>query len=172
MVCWRDRRNWISGRRSRSSYAETKDVPVRNGALALREVAALVLGDQQFVLRVDERLAAVIGELVLLLEVDGVFGAGLFAHPAEDAAQHVDLVSAGVAFPVRLGIVGRILGSLHEDRVGRAGHRAELTTHATLEAVAMAGEDVEPAEAREHLQLLVGILDGEGLLEEVLKRNP
>jgi hypothetical protein len=100
------------------------------------------------------------------------FRAGLFAHPAEDAAQHVDLVATRVAFPVRLGIVGRILGSLHEDRVGRARHRTQLTTHATLEAVAVAGEDVEPAEAREHLQLFVGILDGEGLLEEVLNRDP
>jgi hypothetical protein len=36
----------------------------------------------------------------------------------------------------------------------------------------MTGEDVESPEAREHLELLVGILDREGLLEEVLKRDP
>src|SRR5439155_3937196 len=63
------------------------------GGSALGQVAGLLLGDEQLLLGVDEGVALVVGELVVLLEVDGVLGAGLLAHAAEDAAQHVDLVA-------------------------------------------------------------------------------
>ena len=38
-----------------------------------------------------------------------------------------------------------------------------------LEAVLVPRQDVEAAETREHLELLVRVLDGEGLLEQVLE---
>src|SRR5439155_4266746 len=100
-----------------------------------------------------------------------VLGTGLLAHAAEDAAQHVDLVALRESLAVRTRGGRIVLRGLHVDRVRRAGHRAQLAAHAALEAVGVPGEDVEPAEAREHLELLVRVLDGEGLLEQVLERD-
>src|SRR5512143_3818745 len=79
----------------------TPEATVRRG-LALGEVTRLLGADQQLVLGVDEGLAPVVGQLVVLLEEDGVLGAGLLAHAAEDAAQHVDLVAGRVALAVRV----------------------------------------------------------------------
>src|SRR5262245_48775323 len=52
---------------------------------------------EKHVLGVDLRAAPVLRELVLLLERDRVEGACDLAVAAEDAAEHVDLVDAGVA---------------------------------------------------------------------------
>src|SRR5262245_36041432 len=47
----------------------------RSPVLALWQIPGLLGLHQQLVLRVDEGLAAVVGQLVLLFEVDGVLGA-------------------------------------------------------------------------------------------------
>src|SRR5262245_61215237 len=95
---------------------------------ALGKVPALLGGDEEFVLGVDERLAAIVGELVLLLEIDGIFGARLFTHAAENAAEHVDLVAARIPLAVGARVLRLVLRCLDIDGVGRAGHRAQLAS--------------------------------------------
>src|SRR5262245_23663542 len=137
----RDETVGVSGRSG--VFPHGTERPTRLGS-ALREVAGLLGADQQLVLGVDERFAPVVGQLVVLLEVDRVLGTRLLAHAAEDAAQHVDLVPAGVPLPVGPGVCGVVLGGLDEDRVGRTGNRAQLASDAALEAILVPGQDVQP----------------------------
>src|SRR5262249_12828785 len=124
---------------------------------ALGQVAGLLGRDEQLVLRIDEGVALVVRELVVLLEVDRVLGAGFLAVAAEDAAEHVDLVALGVALPVRDRLVRIVLGGLHEDRVGRAGDRAQLATDAALEAGLVAGGEVVGPGARARPPILFSV---------------
>jgi hypothetical protein len=75
------------------------------------------------------------------------------------------------ALPVRAGALRIVLGGLDEDGVGRAGDRAQLAANAALETVLVPRQDVESPEAREHLQLLVRVLNRERLLEQIFERN-
>src|SRR5947209_18108677 len=59
------------------------------------------VGDQQHLLRVDERGAVVVGQLVVVPEHDRLGRADLLTVAAEDTADHVDLVALGVALARR-----------------------------------------------------------------------
>ena len=65
---------------------------------------------EQHVLRVDEVVAVVLGDLEVVAERDRVERAGELAVAAEDAARHVDLVDARVPLAGRDAVVGRVLG--------------------------------------------------------------
>src|SRR6185503_1005275 len=83
----------------------------------IRRVEELGVGDrngldgrvEQHVLRVDQVVAGVLGELELVPERDRVEGARELAVAAEDAARQVDLVDARVALTRRHAIVRIVL---------------------------------------------------------------
>src|SRR6266576_1793911 len=83
-----------------------------------RSVVELAVGDrhllhrlgEQHVLRVDEVVAVVLGDLEVVAERDRVERARELAVAAEDAAAHVDLVDARVTLAGRDAVVGCVLG--------------------------------------------------------------
>src|SRR5581483_7091290 len=83
----------------------------------------------------------------------------------EDAAQHVDLVDDRVLLDVDVGLLGR----LDVDALGRAVRRAEEARHAAHRAVGPRGEDVVPAIAAAVRTPLLGVVDGERALAQVLE---
>src|SRR5205823_2733258 len=93
---------------------------------------------EEHVLGIDQRGSRVIRKVEDGLERDGAGRARFLAEPAEDTAQHVDLVDAGVSLPGRHPSVRRILGRLDVDAVGGTGARAEITADASLESVLVA----------------------------------
>jgi hypothetical protein len=124
---------------------------------------------QQPLLGVDEVLALEVGQLVLVAQDDRLRRAGLLAVAAEDAAQHVDLVAAGVALAGRDARLVGVLGRLDVDGLGRAGGGAQRAADAALQAVLVAHQVVAAPEARDRDRLLLGILDGDGRAAEVTK---
>src|SRR5687768_15906222 len=80
----------------------------RVGAHAAQPVEGLLVVDQ-----LRARLAP---ERVLLRHEDGLLRAGLFAQPAEDAAQHVDVEHGRAALD---RVAGLELGGHDVDRLGR-----------------------------------------------------
>src|SRR6187431_3532741 len=103
---------------------------------------------EEHVLRVDEVVARVLGDLELVAERDRIERAGELAVAAEDAAAHVDLVDPRVALAGRDAVVGRVLRGDDADAVGRAGGRAERAADALLEPVLVEVQPVPAAEAR------------------------
>src|SRR4030042_769937 len=63
---------------------------------------------------VDER------QLVGVPQYNGLGRAGILTVDAENAAQHVDLIGAGIALARGEALLVGVLGGLHEDRIGRA----------------------------------------------------
>src|SRR5207249_7143587 len=122
---------------------------------------------EQLLLRVDELLAARVGQLVLGAQHDRLHRAGVLAVAAEDAAQHVDLVRLRVALARRHAVLVGVLGGDHEDAADRASRRAELAADAALEPVVIAAQVVAAAVALRARRLLLGIL-GSDLRREVL----
>src|SRR4051794_38058876 len=125
---------------------------------------------EQLVLREDQVLTAVVCQLVLVAHRQGARRARLDAQAAEDAAEVVDLVDAAIALAraeaalatlVERGVV--VVGTLDEDRVGRAGPRAQLAADALLEAVRVAVELVTTVEAGRRGARLLGVLLGRDL---------
>src|SRR6478736_260722 len=90
---------------------------------------------QQHVLGVDQPLPVVVGQLVLVRHGEGPGRAGLDAQAAADAAQVVDLVVLAVPLTRREALLFGVVAALHEDRVGRAGPRAQLAADTLLQAV-------------------------------------
>src|SRR3954466_9944310 len=125
----------------------------------------------QHVLRVDQVVAVVLGDLELVAERDRVEGARELAVTAEDAARHVDLVDAGVALAGGDAVVGRVLGRDDADAVGRAGGSAERAAHALLHAVLVPVQPVPAAVARVHGPLVLRVLLRDRLLEDLLQRD-
>src|SRR5882757_720475 len=102
----------------------------------------------QLLLGVDELLAIVECQLVLVAHRERTGRARLDAQAAENAAQVVDLIDLAVALtgriPLRLGVVT----ALDVDRVGRAGPGAQLAADALLQAVRVPVEHVPAVVAR------------------------
>src|SRR5437867_4985706 len=97
-------------------------------------------------------------DVELLRELDGVAGAGLLAHPAVDAAEHVDLEHARALVAVR---PRRLLG--HDaDAVGGADRLAHEAGHALLAAELVLLQAVLAAVPLPHGPLLLRVLDREG----------
>src|SRR3954451_1932198 len=142
-----------------------------------RRVEQLPVGDrhlldrlgEQHVLRVDQVVARVLGELELVAERDRIERAGDLAVAAEDAAAHVDLVDAGVALARRDAVARRVLGGDDADAVRRARGGAERAPDALLEPVLVAPEAVAAAEARVHRPLVLRVLLRDRLLEDLLE---
>src|ERR1700730_4500223 len=89
----------------------------------------------QLLLGPDQALAAVVGQLVLVRHGQRPGRARLDAQPAQDAAQVVDLVDPAVALTRREALLVGVVRALDEDRVGRAGPRAQLAPDALLQPV-------------------------------------
>src|SRR5262245_45466320 len=100
-----------------------------------------------------------------MLEHDRIRRAGVLAVAAEDAAQHIDLVRRRIALAGRVRLLRVILGRDDQDRVGRAGGRAERTADAALLAVGETLQLVLAAEALAHRALDLGVLYCDRLLE-------
>jgi hypothetical protein len=90
---------------------------------------------QKHVLRVDQVVTRVLGDLELVAERDRVERARELAVAAEDAAAHVDLVDAGVALAGRDAVLGGVLFCDHANAVRRARRGAERAADALLEPV-------------------------------------
>src|SRR6185437_2485049 len=97
---------------------------------------------------------------------------GQLAVAAEDAAAHVDLVDAGVALAGRVALLVGVLRRDDADAVRRAGGGAERATDALLEAVLVPVQTVAAAEARVHRPLVLGVLLGDGLPEQMPEGDP
>src|SRR6188508_3531588 len=104
-------------------------------ALGIRDRHALDRVGEEHVLRVDEVVARVLGDLELVAEGDRVEGAGELAVPAKDAAAHVDLVDARVPLARRDAVLRGVLLGDDADAVCRARGSAERTADALLEPV-------------------------------------
>src|SRR5580700_4129183 len=102
-----------------------------------RSGAGLDRNDQP-VFIVDEGAAAIIGHLESRREHDRVRRARFLAHPAENAAQLVDLVARGVPLAGRSAILGGVLRADDRDCVCGTDTRAELAADAALLAVVIA----------------------------------
>src|SRR6266550_2173918 len=145
-----------------------------------RRVVEVAVGDrhlldrlgEEHVLRVDQVVARVLGDLVLVAERDRVERAGQLAVAAEDAAAHVDLVDPGVPLAGRDAVVGGVLLRDDADAVGRAGSRAERAADALLEPVLVPPEPVPPAEARVDRPLVLRVLLRDRLLEDLFEGDP
>src|SRR6185369_5059942 len=92
---------------------------------------------------------------------DRIHRAGFLAEAAEDALHEVDVVARGAARAV-LALLG-----FDVDRERRADRLAQLARDAALLAVRVAAQRVQPAEARTHRRLLLGVHDGDLALEEM-----
>src|SRR5581483_3146027 len=117
---------------------------------------------QQALLVVIELLAGLGGELEIGALDDGVDRAGLLAHAAIDALDHVDVVAGGAA-----GAVVAARARLDGDRLRRADRLAQFAGDAALLAVGVAALRMLTAEARRDRSLLERIVQRRLGLEEV-----
>src|SRR5581483_4386645 len=107
----------------------------------------------------------------LVAQRDRVERACDLAVAAEDAAAHVDLVDARVALSRRDAVLRRVLSRHDADAVGGARSRAERAADALLEAVLVPVQAVAAAEARIDRALVLRVLLGDRLLEDLLERD-
>src|SRR3954447_7190142 len=126
----------------------------------------------QLLLRVDELLAVVEGQLVLVRHRQRAGGAGLDAQAAEDAAQVVDLVHRAVALTRGVALGLGVVAALDVDGVRRARPRAELAADALLQAVRVPVEDMPAVVARLRRVEVERVLLGVDLLEHRRERQP
>src|SRR4051812_49185685 len=166
--------------RLRTRRPRRRRSPLRVGlVVGNRGVVEVAIGDrhaldrrrEQHVLRVDEVVAVVLGDLELVAERDRVERARDLAVAAEDAAAEVDLVDARVALAGGDAVVGRVLGRDDADAVGRARGGAERAADALLEPVLVPPEPVPAAEARVERPLVLRVLLRDRLLEDLLQRD-
>src|SRR3989304_10607285 len=102
----------------------------RDGALIEAKLHLLGSGQaagghrfEKFLAGIDGLGAVRKGKLVVISQHDAFGGTGIFAIATENAKQHVDLVSAGIALAGREALVIGILRGLHENGVPWAGCR-------------------------------------------------
>src|SRR4051794_20404762 len=124
---------------------------------------------EQHVLRVDQVVARVLGELEFVAERDRIKRAGDLAVAAEDAAAHVDLVDARVALACRDAVARRVLGGDDADAVRGARGCAERAPDAFLEPVLVQVQPVPSAEAWIQRPLVLRVLLRDRLLEDLLE---
>src|SRR3954447_15246552 len=144
-----------------------------------RRVEEVAVGDrhllhrrrEQHVLRVDQVVAVVLGDLELVPERDRVERARELAVAAEDAPAHVDLVDARVALAGGYAVFGSVLRGDDANAVGRARRGAERAADALLEPVRVRPEAVASAEPWIDGALVLGVLLRERLLEDLLERD-
>src|SRR3954447_24371956 len=144
-----------------------------------RRVEEVAVGDrhllhrrrEQHVLRVDQVVAVVLGDLELVPERDRIEWAGELAVAAEDAAAHVDLVDTRITLAGRDAVVRRVLRRHDADAVGRTGCGAQRAADALLEPVLVPVQPVAAAVARVDGPLVLGVLLRDRLLEDVLQRH-
>src|SRR5688572_3687201 len=91
---------------------------------------------------VDEVVAAELGVLVMLAHVDRLDRTDFLAHPAEDAAEFVDLVDDRI--PVPLGV----LAGHQADAVRRTDRRAQAAGDTLWTPVLVLLHDVRPPPPR------------------------
>ena len=121
----------------------------------------------ELTLRVDRVLAVRERELEQLRLGDRLGRARLDAQVAVDAAQVVDLVDEAVALARRHRGVGRVVGAAHVDALRRAHARAQLAPDALLHPVLVAVEDVATVEALRLRPLVLRVVAGELLPEDL-----
>src|SRR5215218_4749555 len=122
-------------------------------------------GGEQVRLVVDQPLAGLGRQLVLVRHGQGPGRAGLDAQAAEDAAVVVDLVDGRVPLPDRVAGLRGVVGPLDVDGVGRAGVGAQLAADAPLQAVGVAVELMAAVEPGRGRLLLLRVLHGVALAE-------
>src|SRR5438874_12823893 len=133
----------------------------------IRDGNALEGLGEQHVLRVDQVVARVLRDLVLVAEGDRVEWTRELAVAAENTAAHVDLVDARIALAGRDAVVGRVLRRGDADAVRRARRRAERAADALLQPVLVAVEAMAATEARVHRPLVLRVLLRDRLLERL-----
>src|SRR5205823_2701490 len=114
-----------------------------------------------------EAVFAVDRELVVFAHEDRADRTGFLTVTAENAPRLVNLVHRGVTRPGFHRPV--VFGRFQIDRIRRAGHRTQSAGDALLQPVLIAHQDLFPAELREHRDLLLGVVDGDRFLEQVLE---
>src|SRR5207248_5430111 len=126
---------------------------------------------EQHVLRVDQVVAVVLGDLEIVAEHDRVERAGELAVAAKDAARHVDLVDARIALARRDAVLGGVLGRNDADAVRGAGSGAEGAADALLQAVLVPLQLMASAIAGIDRALVFRVLLRDRLLEDLLQRD-
>src|SRR5439155_17264853 len=101
----------------------------------------------------------------VLAHEDRADGTRLLAVAAEDAPGAVNLVHGCIARARLYGPI--VLGGLQVDGVRRARHRAQPARDALLEPVLVAHEDLLAAVFGKHRELLLRVVDGDGLAKHV-----
>src|SRR5581483_6410476 len=139
--------------------------------VGIRDGHALHRLGEQHVLRVDEVVAVVLGDLEVVAERDRVERAGELAVAAEDAARHVDLVDARVALARRDAVLRRVFRRDDADAVSRARRGAERAPDALLEPVLVPVQPVPAAVARIDRPLVLRVLLRDRLAEDLLQRH-
>src|ERR1700720_3790843 len=71
------------------------------------------------------------GDGVILAQKDGLFGTDFFTHPAENAANHIDIELARIFLDLAKAVFRRNFARLDFDRPRRTDEFAELTGDAT-----------------------------------------
>ena len=97
---------------------------------------------------------------------DGVHGAGLLAHAAEDALGHVDVVLDGSSRVVVSGL------SLDDDGERGAGGFAQLAGNATLFTRRIAPKSMLTTESRRNGTLLEWVVDSSRRTQKYFTRQP
>src|SRR5438105_10242734 len=82
---------------------------------------------EQLLLIVYHLSASEPGDGVIFAQKDGLLGANFFAHPAKNAANHVDIEFARVLLDFAEAIFGRNFARLNFDGARRANEFAQLT---------------------------------------------
>src|SRR5437868_7521036 len=154
----------------RRDAAPTRRARAARRRSAVFRVRLLRRGDL-FLVAVADREQHVLGEVQVaaLLAVvfeglrldDRIDRAALLAEAAEDALGEIDVVARRAARAVVADV------ALDRDRQRRADRLAQLAGDAALLAVLVAAQRVQAAKARRERRLLLGVLDGHLLREEV-----
>src|SRR5579859_3698255 len=113
-------------------------------------------GHQQSFLAIDQVAGVEGGQLETVAVGDGVRGAGLNAIAAEDAAVVIDVIDLGVALGAADAFLFGIIGSFNVNAVGRAGGGAQKTGNAFFQAIFIALQLVQSAEALLKNRALIG----------------
>lgn len=118
-------------------------------------------------LAVDERVDVVSSQLEPVAMSDRVGGASFDAIATEDTARIINVIDRGVTLAGGNALRVQILCSLDIDAIGRAGRRAEKTTHTLLQTLLITVEDMDAAIARLEMDGFVRIVFGDGFSQHV-----
>src|SRR4051794_41481090 len=108
---------------------------------------------------------------MLVSQLDCLGRAGIFAVAAENAAQHVDLVSLGIAFAGTVTLGVGVLRRLDPDRVCGASRRAERTADAFFQPIVVTAQVMTTLVAILERTHLLRVLDCYGFFQNMFKRR-